>query len=217
MRSISFIPGSAILALITGVTSAHTSPPSMTNWQIRGDGAFASAYGSTECGWTNLEISMDEQVQHQSGGGPPVESSGAWMGFSSYDWCTQIETFGSIFIASAPVSIDLDEAAFSAVIVVNSYTWQQDADGNWQYIYIGSPSLDVTATWQGVGEIFRGMSFHVARYGKDILRHRWRGQQREAEITLEARLDSELLVFLGVYGTLGSYRSGDTQIFHDSN
>jgi hypothetical protein len=217
MRSNRFIFGAVMLALAAGVSSAAASPPSVTHWQIRGDGAVASAYGNTECGWTNLQISVDELVQHQNGGGPPVESSGAWVGFSSYDACAQVDTVGWSFLSPVTASVELDQATFSGAIVVDSYAWQEVSEGNWEYIPIGSATLDVTATWTGIGEVFRGMSFHVSRYGKDILRNRWRGQHREAEVTLDVRLDGAPLVFVGTYGSLGSFRSGDTQIFHDSN
>jgi hypothetical protein len=213
MRSIISIFGGTTLALVAGVSTAHADPPEVTHWQVRGDGASASAYGNTACGWRNLEISINEQVQHENGQ-PPQESTGAWIGFSSYDWCTQTETYGWTFLSDVPVDIGRDDASFTGTIVVQSYTWLQDANGDWYQIYIGPQNLDVDATWAGVGEVSRGMSFSMSRYGKDTMRSRWRGQYEEAEVVLDVRLDGDPVDLPQAYGQLGSFRSGDTYIFH---
>jgi hypothetical protein len=196
-----------------GAQQAEASPPSKSSWQVRGHGAHAWAFGGDHCVWTSLDVGANDEVVHQSGGAP-VKQKGAWVGFSSYNWCDGTETWGWAFIPNVGFSGSLNTASVSVSFEVQSYAWQETPDGWWDYTFLGTSTLTANVAWAGTGETVQGMNQWMSRFGKSMVRNRWRGQFRQADVTVNATLGGAALTFDGVFGEVGKYNAGGTEVFH---
>lgn len=203
-----------IATTILGFAGIASAAPDLISYQVRGDGAYASAYiQGNDCLSAGLDITLNDEIVH-SRGGAPVNEDGAWIGFWSYNWCNGEEAYGYKYISDPNATISSSSANAAFQVDIEFYGWRELPDGSWDYISLGTKPLTVSASWNAVGEAYRGVESHHARYGQSATRTRWRGVSRQADVTLNATLDGAPVSLSFAYGSIGSYSSGATEIYN---
>jgi hypothetical protein len=208
-KAIFAVMGIAVL----GVAGTASAGPSSESWQVRGNGANASGYGGDGCTYWGLDVSANDEVVHQ-GHGAPVARNSAWLGYWSYDWCTGREVSGWVYQDNANFTGNLSEASISATFDVYLYEWQLTSDGYWEYVIVGTDTVNVSVGWTGAGETVSGMEHWTYRWGQDFSRSRWLGRVREANVAMSATLGGANVPFDVIYGNLGRYSTGNTTMYH---
>jgi hypothetical protein len=186
-----------LLSLTTVPALAATS----TKYQFKGQNASANFYQSDDCNYSSVSVNGFDNVT-KSGPGAPVSQTGAYLYYSSYNFCTGAQFYGSGFSENIPfTSNKLNSATLNGTFTVYDY-------------YSGtSKTATVNLTWTGTGDTYRGKS--QSRYqgpGYTSI-YRSSGSSRDAEVTGTVTLDgANLIANLTSSGSLSTSSNGDLYI-----
>jgi hypothetical protein len=192
-----------------GIASSASARPSISSWQVRGNGAYASAFIGNECQWASFDITGNDDVIRS--GGSTASNVGVWAGYWSYDWCKGTESWGDVFLEGG-FSGNQSTASATVSFTIYTYGWIETPYG-WDYVFLGTRTATANVSWTGVGTTQRGMESWSSRWGQTMSRYRWMGTSREAEVNASVAIDGSAQNFDYAYGSMGQYSSGATEIY----
>jgi hypothetical protein len=202
-----------IVGSVMAVSASAMAGPTVSSWQVRGNGAGGGGWAGDDCTWVSVDISGNDQTVHQRAGAP-VSEKAVWAGFWMSNWCTGTETFGWGYVSPAAFSASLTSASASISFEAQSYGFTVDpVTGEYYYTDLGTSNVSIGATWTGIGDTTRGMNQYLSRWGKYFSRSRVNGQQREATLALAVTVDGAPVALTSTWGYLGKYNAGGTDIY----
>lgn len=202
----------AVLVAVLGSAGVASANSPSYSFRERGDSASTSASSSNECGFFSLDVGGSDESVHQRGGAP-VNEKGVWAIFWAYDWCKGVEFYGWGYGPNDTFDANMNAASAQITFEVDSYTWVMGETGEWTQEKLGVSTVSASVSWTGVGDVMRGMNSGMTRWGKNTIRHRRRGEYRDAEIKVDATLDGAPMAFQNAYGELGSYSESFFEIY----
>jgi hypothetical protein len=201
----------AIAFCIAGLgiaSSASAAPPAKSTWQIRGNGAYASAFTGNDCQWASFDITGNDDVMRS--GGSTASNAGVWVGYWSYDWCKGSESYGDAYV-EGNFSGNQSTASANVSFTIYTYGWVETPYG-WDYVFLGSRTARANVSWTGVGTAQRGMESWTSRWGQTMGRYRWMGSYRQAEVNVSLSIAGGTQSLEYAYGSIGQYSSGAVEI-----
>jgi hypothetical protein len=188
------------LTLLT-LTNVPVLAATATKYQFKGNNASAYFYQSDDCSYTDVSVYGFDNVT-KSGPGAPVSQTGAYLYYSSYNYCNGTQFYGSGFSENIPfTSNKLNSATLNGTFTVYDY-------------YSGaSKTATVNLTWTGTGDTYRGKSQSRNQGPGYTSSYRYTGSSRDANVTGNVTLDgANLIANLTSSGSLGTSTSGSLEI-----
>jgi hypothetical protein len=187
-----------LLSLSTVPALAATA----TKYQFKGNNASASFYQSDDCGYNSVSVyGFDNSTK--SGPGAPVSQTGAYLYYSSYNFCTETQSYGEGFGENVTFTTNkLNSAALNGTFTVYDYN-----SGS-------TKTATVNLTWTGTGDTYRG-KFNSSYQGTGYLsRYRSTGSSRDAQVSGNVTLDGTDIIanLTSSYASLSTSSSGDLYI-----
>ncbi|MFS0515437.1 hypothetical protein ACEYW6_12055 [Nostoc sp. UIC 10607] len=186
-----------LLSLSTVPALAATA----TKYQIKGQNAYASFYQSDDCSYTYVSVYGFDSAT-KSGSGAPISQTGGYLDYSSYNYCTGAQFYGSGFSENIPfTSNKLNSATLNGTFTVYDYYSET------------SKTATVNLTWTGTGDTYRGKS--NSRYqgpGYSSI-YRSSGSSRDAQVSGTVTLDgTNLIANMTSSGSLSTSSNGSLEI-----
>lgn len=198
----------SLFALATALPAAAAAAPTSQKYQFRGENAYASfsSLDATGCIATDVSIWAGESVTKE-GPGAPASRTEVFAYMSKIDICNDWTPLISASGMTSVADLDIDRtraASLEATIPLVDYISGTTTD------------LDVSLTWAGVGEEFRGHSSGHDSYPGGMVHYRSNGSYRDATVSGTVSLDvdpgTNLLANASSYAQLSASRSGFMQI-----
>jgi len=171
-------------------------------FQVKGQTADAYFYQSDECNYTSVGIFASDNVA-KSSSGTPTPQKGAYIYYSNYNFCNGQGSSGDGFAPDVTFTSDnsLKSATLNGTVSLNDYS-----SGT-------TKTVDVSLTWTGTGDTFRGNS-HSHNHGPSFTsNYRYVGAYRQAQVSGNVTLDGKNLISgLSSYASLNSTNSGSVEI-----
>ncbi|BAZ49409.1 hypothetical protein NIES4103_20210 [Nostoc sp. NIES-4103] len=172
-------------------------------YQVNGDNAYASFYQFDDCSSTYVDVSAFNNLT-KSAPGAPTSQEGAYLSYSTYNYCNGTYSYGYGFSDTADVTISnsLQSASLTGTFTLYDY-------------YLGtSQTAEVNLTWAGTGNTYRSNS--VSRYqGPGYLsNYRSRSTSRDATVTGSVTINgTNVISGLSSYASISSSNSGSLNIY----
>ena len=186
-----------LLSLSTVPALAATA----TKYQFKGQNAYASFYKSDDCSYTDVSVSAFDSVT-KSAPGAPTSQTGAYLYYSSYNFCTGVQSYGNGFSDNVTfTSNKLNSATLTGTFTVYDY-------------YLGTTkTATVNLNWTGTGDTYRG-KYNSRNQGPGYSSsYRSTGSYRDAQVSGNVTSNgANLIENLTSYGSLSSSNSGSLEI-----
>lgn len=188
------------LTLLT-LTNVPVLAATATKYQLKGNNAYASFYQSDDCSYTDVSVYGFDNVT-KSAPGAPVSQTGAYLYYSSYNFCTGAQFYGSGFGDNVTfTSSKLNSATLNGTFTVYDYYSET------------SKTATVNLTWTGTGDTYRGKSQYRYQGPGYTSSYRSSGSYRDANVTGTVTLDgANWITNMTSYGSLSTSTSGSLEI-----
>jgi hypothetical protein len=189
-------------AIIASLTVLSLTAPALavTTDQYKFKGESASAYFSQYDGCNSSYVSVygfDNVTKDAPGA--PTSQKGAYLYYSSYNYCTGVGSYGSGSSQDATFTIgnSLQSASLSGTFTLDDYSSAVNK------------TAAVDLTWTGTGDIFRGNNHGTYQGPGYRSNYRSVGSNRDASVTGTVTVDgTNLIANLPSFGSLSSSNSG---------
>ncbi|MEQ9666904.1 hypothetical protein [Coleofasciculus sp. G2-EDA-02] len=171
-------------------------------YQVKGQTADAYFYQSDECNYTSVGIFASDNVSKNAPGAPTAQK-GAYIYYSTYNWCTGEGSYGDGFATDVNFTSDksLKSAALNGTFAVNDYS-----SG-------ATKNVDVAVMWTGTGDTYRGNSHSHYQGPAFTSNYRYVGAHSDAMVSGTITSEGKNLVEnLSSFGSLSSSNSGSIEI-----
>lgn len=191
------------LTILSLTTIPALAAPYKYQYQVKGENASASFYQYEDCSYTSIYVSAFDNLTKDAPGAPTTQQ-GAYIDYSTYNYCTGAYSYGYGFSDNASVTISnsLQSATLTGSFTLYNY-------------YLGtSQTANVNLTWTATGNTYRSNS-HSHSQGQGYLsNYRSKNTSRDAEVTGSITIDgTEVIAGLSSYGYLSSSNSGSLTIY----
>jgi len=188
------------LTLLT-LTNVPVLAATATKYQFKGNNASAYFYQSDDCSYTDVSVNGFDNVT-KSGPGAPVSQTGAYLYYSTYNFCTGTQSYGYGFGDNVTfTSNKLNSATLNGTFTVYDY-------------YSGaSKTATVNLTWTGTGDTYRGKYQSRSQGPGYTSIYRSSGSSRDADVTGTVTLNgTDLIANLTSSGSLSTSSNGSLEI-----
>ena len=194
----------------TGLTASFATASTHTHYKVKDYTANGSAFSYDVCETVGVDFGGSESSTH-NGGGAPVQTNTAWGSYYYYNWCTGAQASGYAFLDDG-FDGDLNGATIDIEFEADSYEYAE-INGQWVYNYLGTQTVIINAELTGDGEVMKGKSSSMSRWGGGFSHYRWSGSSRDASIDLSVTVDGNPVVLPDTFGQLGKANSGSVDVY----
>lgn len=185
------------------VLSLTTAPAlaAADKYQVKGQNAYASFSQYDECSSTYVDVSAFDNLT-KAAPGAPSSQVGAYISYSTYNYCNGAYSYGYGFSDTATVIINNSTASVSGSFTIYDY-------------YSGtSQTGDVNLTWTATGNTYRS-NYHNHYQGPGFLsNYRSKSTSRDAEVTGYVNINgTNVITGLTSYASLSYSNSGSLTIY----
>jgi len=191
---------------------ASLSLPAMAateKYQVKGQSASASFYQIVdECTSTSVYVSAFDNLTKDAPGAPTAQKQ-AYLDYYRFNACTGQSSYGygSSSDATFKPNAQLSSATLTGNFTVTEYSFPTEDPQD------TTKTAQVSLTWTGTGDIYRGNSHSHYQGPGFISNSRYTGAYRDAQVSSTVLLDGNNLISgLESYGSLNSSNSGYLQI-----
>jgi hypothetical protein len=193
--------GTALTVISLTTLPALAAPKSQ--YQVKGQNAYASFYQYEDCSYTYVDVYAFDNLE-KSALGAPTSQTGAWLYYSTYNYCDGIYSFGSASSDTATVTINNSAQSASLTGTFTLYDYYSNT----------SKTANVNLTWTATGTTYRSNSHSNYQGPGYFSTYRSKGTTRDASITGSININgSNLIAGLSSYASITSSNNGSLTIY----